>query len=490
MPATGDATRRAVTTLRCLEQHARQRPSRLAFIHGDECYPYARMHDDVARCTAALEELGVARGMLVLVSHSHHYIHWILLLACEALGAVSASYGTPDGLQTAATLARAAYVLTEADVPPATAHAAFHQLTAAWVARTLARAIPARLPLQRVIAEPSDPVRLTHSTGTTRGQRAMLLTHGAQNHKLRALRIASHHSRESRVLLTLPFSVNSAYLLATLCLRAGATLVAAQPATAIQRYHVTYCELLPLMLSRMLRELPADFIKPPQLRVVVIGAPLSPELRDEALSRLCTAIDGRYGTNEVWPIAHGMSVDQVGELFDGVELRVLDEYGAEAAPGAVGQIAVRSRTMIDGYLDDPEATDAHLKDGWFLTGDLGQRLPARRLRLHGRADDMLNAGGLKMHPTELEARISTLPEVRDVAVTSLPSTGGTELLCVGVVLGVGADTAVTFARIRDVLPEWPVVRVLALPTLPRTELGKLSRHLLRMLFLAWPDTSP
>ena len=482
--ASGLSGRPAATTFEFLEYHAAVNPARTALIMGDESITFEQFHADAMRFSWAFAEWGVSRGQLVLVSHPSLYVEWLLLIACENVGAISASYPSADAIASTRTRERADFVFADSASPTGGGQAVLRMIDDGSLETVFGRSLNDVRDHPRMLLGPDEAQRLTHSSGTSSSPRAMLLRRGAQEAKLRIHRRAAGHSSETRLLVTMPFMVNSTYLLATLCLRLGALVVVAPLTTAVCTHRITYFEALPIALDQMLRQLPRDFVKPARLVVKVIGAPLTNQLRELALQSLCTGISCRYATNEAWPVVLDMNADGIGTLFPGVDVRILDDRGEEVAAGQVGRVAVRSPSMVEGYFDDPEATQAHFRDGWFLTGDLGLLLPGRRLKLEGRSDEVLNQGGLKVHPGGIEANICTIPGVADVAVTSVTADGAIDDLCVAVVLDGGVDVAGVLPQIEATASGWQRLLLKVVPALPVTAQGKLDRAALRRLFKA------
>ncbi|MFC3962301.1 FadD3 family acyl-CoA ligase [Nocardia jiangsuensis] len=101
----------------------------------------------------------------------------------------------------------------------------------------------------------------------------------------------------------------------------------------------------------------------------------------------------------------------VGQPCDGVELRIADD----------GEILVRGYNVMQGYLDDPEATAAAIDpEGWLHTGDLGELDPDGRLRIVGRKKDMFIVGGFNAYPAEIEGFLLEHPAVAQAAVIGVP----------------------------------------------------------------------
>lgn len=110
-----------------------------------------------------------------------------------------------------------------------------------------------------------------------------------------------------------------------------------------------------------------------------------------------------------------------GRIAPNVELRVVDPETDEERPaGAPGEIVVRGPTVTRGYFQDPAATAAAFRGGWFHTGDFGVRTEDGFVFYTGRLKDMLKVGGFNVAPQEVEEYLRTHPAVEDVAVTGAP----------------------------------------------------------------------
>ena len=93
---------------------------------------------------------------------------------------------------------------------------------------------------------------------------------------------------------------------------------------------------------------------------------------------------------------------------------VASDHGT-CAPGEIGEVHVRGATVMPGYLDNPDANRAAFVDGWFRTGDLGSIDHDGFLTLHGRAKELINRGGEKIAPAEVEAAMLRHPAVSECA---------------------------------------------------------------------------
>jgi acyl-CoA synthetase (AMP-forming)/AMP-acid ligase II len=159
-----------------------------------------------------------------------------------------------------------------------------------------------------------------------------------------------------------------------------------------------------------------------------------------------------------------------------VEVQVVDEAGMPLPAGETGRLRFRGPEVGDGYLGDPEASAARFRDGWFLPGDVGRLEAGRLLFLEGRADDMINFGGAKLNPLEIEAVLAECPGVLDGAVFATTAPSGRTVLMGAVQTGEGYDEAAALAHCRQRLGWRAPVRLLQVPRLPRNAMGKLLRR--------------
>ena len=132
------------------------------------------------------------------------------------------------------------------------------------------------------------------------------------------------------------------------------------------------------------------------------------ELQFGACSRITDSTDVRFGT--------------IGRATPGTQLRIADPEGGQIlAPGETGELQVRGCSLFSGYVKNTEATAASFtRDGWFRTGDLASMDAAGNVKLSGRIKELINRGGIKFNPSELEAAIATHPAVAQVAIAPVP----------------------------------------------------------------------
>jgi fatty-acyl-CoA synthase len=143
----------------------------------------------------------------------------------------------------------------------------------------------------------------------------------------------------------------------------------------------------------------------------------------------------------------------VGKPVPGTQIKAVDpETGRQVAAGEVGEMMVKGPNVLKGYWRNPEETDKQLeKDGWLHTGDLISIDEEGFIRMHGRSKDLINRGGLKIYPSEIETLILQHPAVSQVCIAGTPNPVLGESICACVIPREHAH--VSLKEIRDFLKE-------------------------------------
>lgn len=158
---------------------------------------------------------------------------------------------------------------------------------------------------------------------------------------------------------------------------------------------------------------------------------------------------------------------------------IQDETGRILPPGETGEVVMRGPNVIAGYIDNPEANAAAFRDGWYRTGDLGSLDEARTLTLSGRISEVINRGGQKISPGEIDDALQAHPAVADALAFPIPHPSLGEMAGAAVVLHDGAA-----ATERDLLDHlfagmeaYKVPRrIVFVDDIPRGPGGKMNRQ--------------
>jgi acyl-CoA synthetase (AMP-forming)/AMP-acid ligase II len=162
----------------------------------------------------------------------------------------------------------------------------------------------------------------------------------------------------------------------------------------------------------------------------------------------------------------------------GPEVAILDAVGNLLRPGETGEVAIRGENVTDGYHDNPLANAAAFTRGWFRTGDLGALDADGYLWLTGRLKEMINRGGEKIAPIEIENLLLTHPAIAQAVAFAVPHPSLGEDVGAAIVLRegerLGVEDVRSFVQAQLSLPKVPR-RILFVETLPKGPTGKLRR---------------
>jgi len=170
--------------------------------------------------------------------------------------------------------------------------------------------------------------------------------------------------------------------------------------------------------------------------------------------------------------------ESLGGTTPTFEARLISEDGALVSDGEEGALEIRGCSVVAGYFNNDEANRAAFTgDGWFRTGDLACRDAQGRVRITGREKDLINRGGIKINPTDIEAVIDTHPAVMMSAIAPIPDDILGERACVYVQLQ--PDASITLEHICSWLAEhdvskmkWPE-RLVFVDQMPMTPTRKI-----------------
>jgi long-chain acyl-CoA synthetase len=209
------------------------------------------------------------------------------------------------------------------------------------------------------------------------------------------------------------------------------------------------------------------------------GAAMPPPVTRRCRERLGFEVRQLYGSSEVGTVsieARGSGVEgAAGKPLPQVEVRLLRPDGSEAPPGEPGEIVVRSPAMTGGYFDEPELNRQAFVNGFFRTGDQGRFGADGNLFIVGRLKKLINAGGVKVDPGEIEQVLAAMPQVGSCRVTGISGSGQTEVVAAQIAVRAGAalSRASVLEHLRSHLAEYKIPRVIEiLDALPEEVSGK------------------
>lgn len=304
------------------------------------------------------------------------------------------------------------------------------------------------------------------------------------------------YTPEDRLLCFVPFShgygSKSIFLP---CLAAGACLVimrAFQPVKVVdivERERITHLFGVPSHYQQLLRRPEWTAAMGRLKRAFCAAAVLKLETADAWREQVGFELDEGYGlietcTGVAFRVNRPPSV--VGDLGVNpthlVTVECVDENLRALPPGERGEIAVRGPNVMTGYLNKPEETARTLRDGWFLTGDMGYKTPEAALVMVGRIKDVINVAGIKVAPFEVEAALNAHPAVNESAVLGVADEMYGEVVRAYVKLNPGAEVTerelVKF--LGGKLMNFQTPKSIAfIDEFPRNNMGKVDKKALR-----------
>ena len=223
-----------------------------------------------------------------------------------------------------------------------------------------------------------------------------------------------------------------------------------------------YLSLVPTQLVRVLRsEQREEEVR--EFDVVLVGGgPLRPAVRSEAEQRGIRVVQ-----------TYGMSETCGGCVYDGVPLRGVEVRIED------DEVLVRGPVLFDGYEGDPERTAAAFRDGWLVTNDLGHWADDGRLRIDGRADDVIISGGVKVPARAVARMIHEDVDSPEVEVLGVPDPEWGER----VVAFVAGMDPISLEHVRGLVEprEWAPRQLVVVPEIPLLPNGKPDREAMRKL---------
>jgi acyl-CoA synthetase (AMP-forming)/AMP-acid ligase II len=163
----------------------------------------------------------------------------------------------------------------------------------------------------------------------------------------------------------------------------------------------------------------------------------------------------------------------------GTEISIVDADWSHLPSGETGEVVVRGTSVTRGYLDNPAANAASFRDGWFRTGDLGQMSESGYVRLVGRIKEMINRGGEKISPREVDEALLTHPSVVEAATYAAPDEKYGEVVHAVVVTHDGVEAKDLIEHCIDKLAPFKIPRIIHIAdSIPKGPTGKIQRSIL------------
>jgi len=477
---------------------------------GEECkpgstlaYDFAKFWRRVQRVTAHLQSTwGVQSGDRVAWLGLNHELQLVTLVACARLGAVflplNFRLAVPELQQV---MSDAQPRLLVYDTPHANSAQALNAEGLRHIHHDslITQASPLNLSLPDVHSE--RPLLLVYTSGTTGVPKGAVHTQAALLANARASAWAHDFVPGDKVLSTLPmFHVGGLCIQTLPALLAGVEVVLHprfDPSAWLDEMNTsrpTLSLLVPATM-RALFEHPRWVNTPLAcLRGIMTGSSTVPVAYLEALHARGVPVGQVYGTTETGPVSivlrlpNAMArVGASGWPHPEAQVRLIDTQGQDVGPGETGEVCIRAANLMRGYWLADGEPNCGLQNGWFHSGDLGQRAEDGCITIVGRSKDMIISGGENIYPAEIENQLVTLPGVAESAVVGVTDARWGEVPVAVLVLAL--DAAGQSLTAEDVLQHLQSRiarfklprRVVFMDSLPKSALGKVQKSALQAL---------
>jgi cyclohexanecarboxylate-CoA ligase len=488
-------------------------PDRAAVLTLDQSLTHAVFAERVRSFAAGLLDAGIAAGDVVVVHLPNLPEFLISWLAINRIGAIMQTVHTPYGIRELEHLiahggAKACIALARSkDRSPAGEIASLRdRLAALQLVIAVGGDVPGAVGFSEILERGSKshcptevtaahPFLLLYTSGTTSSPKAVSVTfdHFLSNARMcaaefgirpddRILCLAPYTHLYGLYALQLGFSVGSTACLLDVFTPAGFV-------EALKRLKPTVLIAGPAHIAPCLQQNLFQGVDFSELRFAVLSGSTVPAALSAAFEDLLP--NGRvlqaWGMTELQFGACGRPSDSravrfetIGRATPGTELRVADADDRELPFEEVGELHVRGCSLFSGYVGNAEATRAAFTaDGWLRTGDLASMSKEGNVRLRGRTKELINRGGVKFNPIDMEIALSGHPAVAQVAIAAVPDAILGERASCFVVLKDGAS--LSFDELKAFLAErnfakftWPE-RLAIVREMPMTPTRKVMK---------------
>jgi o-succinylbenzoate---CoA ligase len=493
--------------LNFLEARHLSSPQSTAFISGDTTLNYAELHRLSLRFARRLITLGVMRGVKVGVLMPNNTEYVLLVHACLSLGAILVP------LNTRLTANEIDYQMRATDCQLVFCSQETESIAGQLLA-PMRRILNIHLPKDPIVEfigniEPSEfgtfnialeldtPFVVIFTSGTSGQPKGALLTIG--NFFYNALGSAYHIGTmpNDRWLCVLPFyHVGGLSIILRCCLYGTCIEILSKFDAEILNQHlaqypITLVSLVPTMLYRMLEIRTAQQI-PQALRLVLLGgASASPELLAKAKFHnvpIATTYGLSEATSQVATALPQTVLNKggtVGKPLMFTKVMIVDELGNPLSTKQYGEICVAGETIMQKYINNADATQNVLRDGWLRTGDIGYIDDEGDLWVLQRRTDLIVSGGENVYPTEVEAVLRSHPDIEEAVVLGIPDAEWGQKVVSAIVLLPNRKLTIEDIKLfcNDKLARYKQPRqIMIVDELPLTASGKVQRSKVREWF--------
>lgn len=487
---------------------ARTKPDAVAVAFKKEKLTYARLAEKIRTIGTELKKRDIQVGDRILFSAVSKPEMVAVYLGIQYAGAIAVFIDKNSTAENAAAVyedAGASLFLTDKPMKERNGKDWGEHCRVASMKQLYAAPAPEKL-ADYVMPEPEDMAELLFTTGTTGKPKGVILTYKAVYHILSNTIQGIGIREDERLLLPLPLNHSFALRVLRATLYQGAMVVlqngfafAKEVENNQTAFDCTAMVAVPASMEILRGQMQDQFVPVmSKFRYIEVGAgSLTIAQRKRLTAELPhTTIYNTWGssesggalfTNVTEVSSHPEQIGAVGKPLPNVEVRVLDEEGnpIQSDREHPGRMALKGDMQMAGYWNRPELTAETLKDGWLLTSDMVYTDPDGYVYMLGRADDIINVGGEKVSPVEVENIACQYEFVKECACIGVADPN--EVLGQVPVLYLAVSTGFTESGLQSYLAEKMEryklpQHYVVVEALPRNRMGKIDRKAIRKLW--------
>ena len=507
--------RSELTPVDFLRRSARVYPHKTAVVHGDRRYTYAQFSERACRLASGLAATGVATGDRIAILSPNTPALLEAHFAIPALGGILVPINIrlqPAEIAHILADSGARFLVVDEALYPQVAEldlAALHIIRIADSGQAddpyeqfLAAAAPD--PLPRIIADEETPLAMNYTSGTTGQSKGVLCTHRGAYLNAMGQIVEIGLDRNSIFLWTLPMFHCNGWCCTWAITAVGGTHVCLRSVEAdavwdlLDHERITHYNCAPTIQIMMVNSPKARPLDRP-VTVAMGGSPPSPTLLAQ-MQQLNFQPIHLYGLTETygpitictWPDEwNALPAEEQARLrarqgqgyITAEDVRVVDKEGRDIPRDGetIGEVAMRGNTIMKGYYNQPEATAAAFRHGFFHSGDLAVWHPDGYIELRDRQKDIIISGGENISTIEIEQVVARHPAVLECAVVATPHDkwGERPKAFIDLKEGQQSTEEEIIAFCREQLAHFKCPDAVEFVALPKTSTGKVQKFVLR-----------
>ena len=471
--------------VKSIYDHSKQTPNKYAIIASDRIVNYADLWKCIQGVAATFKEIGICEGDRIILEAAHTVEFMICCYAihlCKGVH-VPVEKNVPDDRIEEIASEITPKMILKGPHPLASLGLTYADLMNKDVAIT-------DFPKEDMLQE------ILFTTGTTGKSKGVMVTHYAQMNMCESQNAILNYSKDNVWLIPTPMNHAAGLRKTHMSMVHGSTVLLVDGFKNLKlffdnmrQYHVTSLYLPPSAVHYILMLAAKELAKfDEQLDFLYSSSSALPGGDKEKLSEILPHVRkfDAYGGSEVGAVCYidynsvhrGMGC--VGKANPGVDIFIVDEdfKPFKASKDNPGIIAIRSNTVTAGYWNEPELTANTIHDGVIYMSDLGYIDEEGYLFLTGRRDDVINIGGLKIAPTEVEDATLRFPSIAECACTAFEHSRLGKCLKMYIVLkkGFELDEIELTEYLETKLEAYKIPKIFeVIPEIPKTFNGKIDR---------------